>query len=173
MRDGVVDFVVTSLEEALRILKNEVRKRQTVSVGVGVEPGRLLEAMIERGVLPDLLPPIAMGVPQMERFIANGALSTQPSAADKGRFVNWSVDRQFAQGLPRLDACVLGVIPEEDVVRRRWVRLAPRYLGRMAQRERGVVLTADELDRFRAAAGENVAGQTEALGVEIAGEPLL
>src|SRR3954447_15148632 len=30
MRDGVVDFVVTNLDEALRILKNEIRKRQGV-----------------------------------------------------------------------------------------------------------------------------------------------
>ena len=32
MRDGVVDFLVTSLDEALRILKNELRQRQAVAV---------------------------------------------------------------------------------------------------------------------------------------------
>src|ERR1700722_14241743 len=56
MRDGVIDFLVNSLEEALRILKNEIRKRQTVSVGVSIEPHPLVAQMTERGVLPDLLP---------------------------------------------------------------------------------------------------------------------
>ena len=35
VRDGVVDFLVTSLDEALRILKNEIRKREPVAVCVG------------------------------------------------------------------------------------------------------------------------------------------
>ena len=34
MREGVVDFLVTTLDEALRILKNEVRKHETVAVCV-------------------------------------------------------------------------------------------------------------------------------------------
>ena len=34
MRDGVIDFLVTSLDEALRILKNEMRKRTAVAVCV-------------------------------------------------------------------------------------------------------------------------------------------
>ena len=34
IRDGIVDFLVTSLDEALRILKNEIRKRSTVAVCV-------------------------------------------------------------------------------------------------------------------------------------------
>jgi urocanate hydratase len=55
MRDGVIDFFVNSLEEALRILKNEIRKRQTVSVGVAADPTRLVDQMLDRGVLPDLL----------------------------------------------------------------------------------------------------------------------
>src|SRR5438067_12822783 len=35
VRDGIVDFLVTSLDEALRILKNEIRKRTTVAVCIG------------------------------------------------------------------------------------------------------------------------------------------
>src|ERR1035437_3667290 len=38
IRDGVVDFLVTSLDEALRILKNEIRKRETVAVCVALAP---------------------------------------------------------------------------------------------------------------------------------------
>ena len=54
IRDGVVDFLVTSLDEALRILKNEIRKRATVAVCVGA-PSTVEREMIERGVLPDLV----------------------------------------------------------------------------------------------------------------------
>jgi hypothetical protein len=54
------------------------------------------------------------------------------------------VDREFARWLPRLDACAQGLLPDEDSVRQRWLRLAPRYLGRLAQRQHGVVLSATE-----------------------------
>ena len=55
IHDGVVDFLVTSLDEALRILKNESRKRETVAVCVGAEPDAVEREMLERGVEPDLL----------------------------------------------------------------------------------------------------------------------
>src|SRR5580698_3492686 len=38
MRAGQVDFLVNSLDEALRILKNEIRKRETVAVCVTATP---------------------------------------------------------------------------------------------------------------------------------------
>ena len=41
VRDGVVDFLVTSLDEALRILKNEIRKHETVAVCVAAAPDDL------------------------------------------------------------------------------------------------------------------------------------
>ncbi len=57
IRDGVIDFLVTSLDEALRILKNEIRKGETVAVCVSKAPEEIEREMVERGVLPDLLPP--------------------------------------------------------------------------------------------------------------------
>ena len=47
--------MVTSLDEGLRILKNEIRKRETVAVCVALSPDTLQREMQERGVLPDLL----------------------------------------------------------------------------------------------------------------------
>ena len=55
IRDGVADFLVNSLDEALRILKNQLRKRETVAVCVGLAPEAVEREMKERGVLPDLL----------------------------------------------------------------------------------------------------------------------
>jgi urocanase-like protein len=173
MRDGIVDFLVNSLEEALRILKNEIRKRQTVSVAVSAEPYLLVDQMLGRGVLPDLLPPSsadAVASPnrlQAEKFLAQGSRQiTHPKDGTNsipGRFVSWSLAptlsptpaiQNIARWLPRLDACALAVLPADDVHRRRWLRLAPRYLGRLAQRHHGVVLTADEKLRFEAEIGQ-------------------
>ena len=148
MREGAVDFLVTSLEEALRILKNEIRKRQTVSVGIALDPDQLAAQMIERGVLPDLLP-ADLSSACAETFLKQGArrILEEQVASDEPmepQFVTWSVDREAARWLPRFDACAQAVVPADDLLRQRWLRLAPRYLGRMTYREHGVSLSLDE-----------------------------
>jgi urocanate hydratase len=55
IRSGECDFLVHSLDEALRILKNALRKRENLSVGLVGNCAELLPEMVERGVLPDLL----------------------------------------------------------------------------------------------------------------------
>ena len=156
MRDGVIDFFVNSLEEALRILKNEIRKRQTVSVGVAFEPNKLTEQMLNRGVLPDLLPANGrLTPPHFQEFLSQGAQQiVSASFPPDRRFVTWKVDRDFARQLPRLDEIAKAVLPPEDHLRHRWLKLAPRYLGRLAQHERGVAMTEQELVKFRSLVGE-------------------
>jgi hypothetical protein len=165
IRDGAVDFLVTSLEEALRILKNEVRKRQTVSVGVSVDPRRLTQSMLERGVLPDLLAPSqwpasdsGLEPAQRATFLAQGACELAPDSIPSGDFITWTLQsaqpREFAVWLPRLDLCAQRSIPADDLVRQRWLRLVPRYLGRLAQRSRGIVLNDAEAASFRSCARE-------------------
>jgi hypothetical protein len=153
IRDGVVDFLVTSLEEALRILKNEIRKKQAVSVGVAIDPQTLVEQMLGRGVLPDLVPV----APGLDAFVAQGARMIAPAGGEAESYVTWHVDREFARWMPRLDSLVQAVVPAEDQLRQRWLKLAPRYLGRMAQKLHGVALGADETAEFRAAAAELIA----------------
>jgi hypothetical protein len=155
IREGVVDFLVTSLEEALRILKNEIRKRQTVSVAVATSAETLTAQMLDRGVLPDLLPPTGLGLGglglgDLESFLAQGGRQIAEPPWGKAEFIAWTVDSSFARWLPRIDACAESVLPPEDLIRHRWLRLAPRYLGRLAQRQHGVVLTPDERPRFEA-----------------------
>jgi hypothetical protein len=161
IRDGVIDFLVTTLEEALRILKNEIRKRNTVSVGVAADPRRLVEQMLDRGVLPDLLPPAStdsetgLTVDEAGMFLVQGARRADFDAGDSeahGEFVTWSVDFNFPRWLPRLDGCVRAIVPPGDVLRQRWLRLAPRYLGRLVQRRHGVVLDVAEAAHFVSAA---------------------
>lgn len=127
IRDGVVDFLVTSLNEALRILKNEIRKRQTVAVCVSAAPEVVEQEMHERGVTPDV---------RREEIVTRGKADLE-----RGVCVNWSVAAMPAQWLPKLDALAADCLQTEAAKAGRWLRLAPRYLGRMAQGER--LLTAD------------------------------
>ncbi|MHB1023764.1 MAG: hypothetical protein ACYC46_06165 [Acidobacteriaceae bacterium] len=55
LRQDCCDFMVNHLDEALRILKNQIRKRKPVSVGLLGNAAEVLPEMAERGVLPDLL----------------------------------------------------------------------------------------------------------------------
>ena len=156
MRDGVIDFYVNSLEEALRILKNEIRKRQTVSVGVAAEPKSFVDQMLDRGVLPDLLARgNALNSGYLRQFLECGSKQIAEAELPPGsQFVTWQVDRDFARWLPRLDECAKAAIPSEDHLRQRWLKLAPRYLGRTAQRQRGIAFTEIEFAKFEGRVAE-------------------
>ena len=133
VHDGVVDFLVTSLDEALRILKNEVRKHETVAVCVAAAPEAVEREMLERGVLPDLLPPACCG-PNEDAFLKQGARRVETDVASEDRIlVAWQVSAAPARWLPQIDAIALECLNANDFASRRWMRLAPRYLGRLAQ----------------------------------------
>ena len=184
MREGVVDFLVTSLDEALRILKNEIRKRQTVSVSVGLEPSEAVRQMLERGVLPDLLPPgswsegkTGLSESSTQALCDQGAqhVSEQDNGGGesaRGVYATWSVDRDAARWLPRIDARASEIVPEDDVLRHRWLKLAPRYLGRVAHKQHGVGLSVVESEALRDAVLALLAGQDNLPEVYLAGEPL-
>lgn len=55
MRHCACDFMVNTLDEALRVLKNQVRKRQPVSVGLLGNAAEVLPQIVLRGVQPDFL----------------------------------------------------------------------------------------------------------------------
>jgi urocanate hydratase len=55
IRTGYCDICVNSLDEALRILKNAVRQKQTVSVGLIGNCAEIIPELACRGVVPDLL----------------------------------------------------------------------------------------------------------------------
>jgi hypothetical protein len=120
IRDGVADFLVNSLDEALRILKNEIRKRETVAVCIASAPEAIEQEMLERGVVPDLIPPIELA-PRV------------PSEA----LLCWRIAAAPAQWLPKVDSIALNCLREDggfnSARARRWLRQAPRYLGRLAQ----------------------------------------
>ncbi|HEV2177704.1 MAG TPA: urocanate hydratase [Terriglobia bacterium] len=55
IRQGYCDICVNSLDEALRILKNAVRQKQAVSVGLIGNCADVIPELARRGVVPDLL----------------------------------------------------------------------------------------------------------------------
>jgi len=55
LKTGYCDVMVNSLDEALRILKNAVRKREAISVGLIGNCADLIPELAKRGVVPDLL----------------------------------------------------------------------------------------------------------------------
>jgi urocanate hydratase len=55
IRAGYCDYCVNTLDEALRILKNAVRQKQGVSVGLVGNCSDIIPELAARGVLPDIL----------------------------------------------------------------------------------------------------------------------
>lgn len=70
---GATDFTVDTLSEALRILKNEIRQRRPVSVGLVGEAAAVAGEMVKRGVQPQVVAvPRAGGLPWTE-LVERGA----------------------------------------------------------------------------------------------------
>jgi hypothetical protein len=150
LRDGIADFVVTNLDEALRILKNQLRKRETVAVCVAQSPSEVEHEMNQRGVAPDLLrsdlsiPPSHNALAHQDKTntsIAQQSAPTEPDSASTPALVTWQVGSALPKDLALLDEIALACLdsclePRLDVnawKSRRWLRLSPRYLGRLAQ----------------------------------------
>src|ERR1700683_4521913 len=55
LKTGYCDVMVTTLDEALRILKNAVRKKENVSVGLVGNCADIIPELGARGVVPDIL----------------------------------------------------------------------------------------------------------------------
>jgi urocanate hydratase len=172
IRDGVIDFLVTSLDEALRILKNELRKGETVAVCIAKPAEETENEMMERGVRPDLLPPGTLDAPKFESFLIEGAGQIEPVAAKQGETVMlWSVTGTQAHWLPKLDTlageCLGCSQGGEEWSVRRWLRLAPRYLGRLAQGARLLRCQTCAAQCFVERVREQVASGEVAVPVEI------
>jgi len=64
--------MVTSLDEALRILKNAVRKKEATSVGLVGNCADLIPELAKRGVLPDLLTDQTSAHDPLNGYVPNG-----------------------------------------------------------------------------------------------------
>jgi len=159
MRRGEVDFVVNTLDEALRALKNEIRVRRPLSVGLIADVDAVLREMVERGVLPDLLligtNQSAQAIVQNEsiralraagmglRSMGNAGEEQSETGIARRRFKEVFLTAANAVELRTLDERLLAILPPDDLVRRRWVQRVAKYL-RGARSGRWVWLSEEE-----------------------------
>ncbi len=135
LRSGLCDFVVANLDEALRILKNEVRRGLPVCVSVTADPMDCIAAMIGRGVQPDLLSPESGGADPSGIFAERGALllPDDDGVEPETSLLGWSVAADAARTMPqigRIAAEVLDPSRTDTPARRRWLEQSSRYMGR-------------------------------------------
>lgn len=156
LRYGICDFVVNDLDEAVRILKNEVRKKQPVSVCLSAEPEGCAREMAERGLQPEVL--AGRLVPGAELLHERGAVRLESAlvSGDDGLPVSWNLRNPaaaWAAGpvLARVDELAAAALDEQKGTtswRRRWLQRAPRYMGRKLAAERCLRMNDPEAQRL-------------------------
>src|SRR5450631_3651972 len=72
LKTGYCDFMVTTLDEALRILKNAIRKKENISVGLVGNCADVIPELAERGVVPDILTDQTSAHDPLNGYVPNG-----------------------------------------------------------------------------------------------------
>lgn len=154
LRLGACDFVVNTLDEALRAIKNEIRQRRPLSVALQAPPSAMLSEIIARGLAPQLFTAAAEEPDAAASLAAFGTrsldLSTPPTspalhapsaAAVLQGLLNqppWN-GMSFATvafatpaELRAFDTRALSLLSSgsDDTLRRRWLAHAPRLFPR-------------------------------------------
>lgn len=89
-RAGCLTFSVTTLDEALRALKNEVRQGRAINIGLAGDPTQWLNEMVERGILPTA--------------ITASQLPTQAEQTALQTLQQWGANPLHANGLIAINA---------------------------------------------------------------------
>lgn len=166
LRSGACDFVVNSVDEALRILKNEIRKRKPVSVALSTDEAVALEELLARGVQPELFAAFNEAATGKEdaadRFRAFGATVLKFNGESgvgldaEAKLEEFTSQQRLssvallclnAEQLRVRDAQLLELVPPDDP-RKRWFASAPRFFHRERPHRRLAYLTAEEREKF-------------------------
>ncbi|HEY5256103.1 MAG TPA: hypothetical protein VIJ53_15720 [Acidobacteriaceae bacterium] len=158
VRNGACDFMVNTLDESLRVLKNELRKKKALSVGLLGEASAILSAMVERGVQPDLMADCGASSSgstspyqtALMEFIERGAVSvdTHATTVSIGGFVEVVWTAASLADLRRMDELALGLVPSDDSIRRRWLQHAPGYFHRQRPLQRVLGMRPEEVTQL-------------------------
>jgi hypothetical protein len=153
LRASACDFVVNSVDEALRILKNEIRQRRPVCVALSAPEDAAFEELAARGVAPDVFvgPTEHDAAPAGARFGAFGGavVSSQDSErlVDEYMAAHGLTMREFrfgsVQELSEFDRHLGSAVPNSEL-RRRWAVAAPGFFYRERPWRRVAALTATE-----------------------------
>ncbi|MEG9431544.1 hypothetical protein [Terriglobus sp. ADX1] len=141
-REGCLTFAVTTLDEALRALKNEIRQGRGITIGLAGEPAQWLHEMVERGVLPYA---IAMSQPPSKEETASlqtlqqwGSLPL-PTATSQLDSLSLHIEEDAAATLQdrrTRDGELRNHVPQElpQQLQERWFDTAPTLFPRSLSR---------------------------------------
>lgn len=143
-RQGGIDFVVNTLDEALRVLKNEVRQHKPLGVALISELAPVIAEITARGVLPDLQ--ITLDPPDNPLLVPTTPTPKLPGvsqlhlanidgiAAPTEALSSWLTEHTLSEtavdpstNLRTLDTELLTHIPAEDTIRRHWLQRISHY----------------------------------------------
>jgi hypothetical protein len=122
-RQGGLDFVVNTLDEALRVLKNEIRQHKPLSVALTAPLAETLAEMDERGVRADLRLDLRLA---LSTDVAAALELTDEAAACLDRHGYAEVSLSGAE-CRALEAAVLSQLEATDLPRRRWLERIAHY----------------------------------------------
>jgi urocanate hydratase len=107
LKTGYCDFMVNTLDEALRILKNSIRKKEAISVGLIGNCADVIPELAERGVLPDILTDQTSAHDPLNGYVPNGMTleqATELRQRDPTVYLEKSLDAmaRHVEGMLRL-----------------------------------------------------------------------
>ena len=157
-REGCCTFTVTSLDEALRIVKNEVRQRHAITVGLRGDPAAWLQEMVERGVQPQAFAasrPLVVNEMAAVNVLCERGMQTccgldlrrlQSGGVDledalkQATHGAWALHEQEASSLIERrtqDAALLATTAQDDamgLIASQWLQAAPALFSRALER---------------------------------------
>jgi urocanate hydratase len=116
VKTGYCEVMVNDLDEALRILKNAVRKREPASVGVIGNAAEIVPELASRGVVPDLLTDQTPADDPLGVYIPRGLTLAQAEASkaqDARAYYEIALDSMAAHVLAMLKLKTLGSVAFE------------------------------------------------------------
>jgi hypothetical protein len=141
--------MVNSLDEALRVLKNEIRKKTPISVGLLGELTTVVKEAVDRGVQPDY---VVAGTSLASEslfdvFLKRGAVNLTQASAQVKRVqpadlvVAYAATTSILRGFER---AVTTVLDGAAASRLKWADSSPRYFRRTTPPMRSALLNESE-----------------------------
>ena len=175
VKTGYCDVMVNDLDEALRILKNSVRKHEAASVGLIGSPAGVISEMASRGVVPDLLADSAASQDvEAPRRLQDGTSALQALgsivlspfvASNASDSIHWVALSGEASDIQRIDRLLLEFFPDDEPLSG-WIRTLKRRVRHQGLPARACLLNAEQRSRFGIAVNRLVAdGEVKAPAV--------
>jgi hypothetical protein len=164
IRSGACDFIVNTLDESLRTIKNEIRKHSPLSVGLHADTHLILQQLMERGVRPEIFTAMSPHQAVSESATHFRSLGASILNFDDNHVAQptihvpvvlkaflqqqqWRLQSftfETSSALRAFDADALASLPPDDKLRRSWLRVSPKIVSRERPYRRLLWLTDEE-----------------------------